>query len=73
METDKEPSSCRKCGGEMRAGHAMGQTYSGGAPDFPGDTHGMTMSPAGPGVLVPCMKCANCGWSVSSLRHPSKG
>lgn len=59
-------AECRKCGGAMRPGVAIEQTYSAGAPDFPGDTHGVTMSPAGPGQLIDCSKCEACGWSVTA-------
>jgi len=50
--------------GEMRPGKATGQTYTSGAPDFPGATQ-VTMSAGGPGVLIDCMKCVECGWSVT--------
>lgn len=60
----KPDQICRRCGSPMRPGIAMGQTYT-GIPDFPGDTHATTFSPGGPGVLVPCSKCATCGWSVT--------
>lgn len=56
---------CRKCGGAMRPSKAMGQTFSAGLPDFPGDKVGTTISPAGPGKLIDCLKCESCGWSVS--------
>lgn len=64
--TDTKDRECRKCGGAMRPGVAIEQTYSAGAPDFPGDTHGVTMSPAGPGQLIDCSKCEACGWSVTA-------
>ena len=57
--------SCRHCGGEMRPGIAMGQTYTAGAPDFPGDREGVTMSAGGPGVVIEARKCSACGWSVT--------
>lgn len=56
---------CRKCGGAMVQGVATGQTLSGGMPDFPGDAHGITLSPGGPGKVIPAMKCEVCGWSVT--------
>ena len=56
--------ACRKCGGIMEAGFATGQTFTAGAPDFPGADH-VTMSAGGPGRLVPCWKCTACGWSVT--------
>ena len=55
---------CKKCGGAMRQGRAIGQTCS-GMPDFVGDTGVVTMSPGGPGRLIYCMKCERCGWSTT--------
>ena len=55
---------CRKCGGEMKEGKAMQSTLTSGAPDFP-DSDVVTVSPGGPGKLVDCWKCCECGWSVS--------
>lgn len=55
---------CRKCGGQMRPGVAMAQTFVGSVPDFAGDDHASTMSAGGPGVMTGCMKCEDCGWSV---------
>lgn len=56
---------CKKCGGIMRDGIAMGQTWSAGTPDFPGDNSCVTVSPGGPGRLIDCMKCEACGWSMT--------
>lgn len=56
---------CRKCGGRMLPGIAMDQTYVGGVPDFSGDTHASTFHAGGPGKIIECMKCENCGWSVT--------
>ena len=55
---------CRKCSGLMKPGVYTAQTFS-GIPDFPGDTHPVTVSPAGPGRLAECLKCDACGWSVT--------
>ncbi len=56
-------SNCRKCGGEMRPGIALAQTCT-GVDDFAG--HGVvTMSPGGPGKVIDCLKCGQCGHSVS--------
>jgi hypothetical protein len=66
MKTTCGVKACKKCGGAMRLGQAIAQTFSAGSPDFPGDTVGMTVSPGGPGKLVPCLKCEACGWSVSA-------
>lgn len=54
---------CRHCHGQMKPGQAIKQTYT-GLPDFPGDTDRVTLSPGGPGVVVECLKCEQCGWSV---------
>lgn len=54
--------TCKKCGGEMKAGTAIAQTYT-GKPDFIGGEV-VTMSPGGNGKLVDCVKCVDCGWSV---------
>ena len=54
---------CRKCGGQMKPGKAIQQTYT-GTPDFPNGAV-VTLSAAGPGRLVDCDKCEKCGHSVS--------
>ena len=71
---------CKRCNGEMKPGKAIEQTYT-GIPDFIGGDV-VTMSPGGPGRLIDCMKCVECGWSVTwnngiigteedcSLSHP---
>lgn len=56
---------CRKCDVEMRPGHALAQTFVGGMPDFPGDTHATTFSAGGPGTMIDCWKCPECGRSVT--------
>lgn len=57
--------TCRKCGGTMQPGHALAQTYTSGAPDdLGGDAQ--TMSAGGPGALIDCRKCEDCGWSVTA-------
>ena len=57
--------TCRKCGGPMRPGIAIGQTYTAGSPDFPGDKSASTFSAGGPGVVIEALKCEACGWSVT--------
>lgn len=57
------PVGCKRCGGELKPGIAIKQTFS-GSPDFAGVAI-VTMSPGGPGRLIGCMKCSACGWSVS--------
>lgn len=60
---DPDLRLCKRCGGIMRQGIAMGQTWSAGIPDFPGQDACITMSPGGPGRVIDCMKCEACGWS----------
>lgn len=47
----------------MKDGQATAQTIVPGTPDFPGDEV-RTFTAGGPGALVPCRKCEDCGWSV---------
>lgn len=54
--------TCRKCGGQMGPGIAMGQTYTGSPDDLGGDV--VTMSAGGPGEVIRVRKCRDCGWSV---------
>ena len=61
-----QDDACRKCGGAMLPGKAMGQTMTPGAPDDLGG-EGQTMSVGGPGVMIDCLKCDACGWSVTSV------
>lgn len=56
---------CKKCMVVMRPGKAIQQTYSVGAPDFPGDHEVVTVSAGGPGKLIDCLKCPKCGHSVT--------
>ena len=55
--------NCPRCNTPMAPGIAMGQTAT-GKPDFAGGEV-VTMSPGGPGVVIPCLKCPACGHSVS--------
>ena len=58
---------CRKCGTEMVTSIAIQQTWTAGIPDFIGDKNPIiqTMSPGGPGELIPCLKCPACGYSTT--------
>lgn len=56
---------CRKCHGPIALGKAIAQTTT-GVPDFIGTTHVCTVSPGGPGKLIDCLKCSECGWSVTT-------
>lgn len=56
--------SCKYCGHKMRLGIAIAQTFS-GAPDFAGGSV-VTISPGGPGRLCECLKCPQCGYSVTN-------
>lgn len=60
---DKPPSNCPRCGGEMKPGKALLQTSS-GSPDFVGGDV-VTHSPGGPGRLTDCLKCCQCGHSLT--------
>ena len=64
-QIDEMYQICSKCGGAMQPRTAIVQSYT-GIPDFAGDAHPVTVSPAGPGRLVDCLKCADCGWSTSA-------
>jgi len=55
---------CRKCNGVMIKSKAIEQTYT-GKPDFIGSSEVVTMSAGGKGKLVDCLKCEDCGWSVT--------
>ena len=66
-------STCRHCGGTMADGIATAQTYTAGMPDFPGDQHGSTFSPGGPGAVIPVRKCQACGWSVTAASEKEGG
>lgn len=55
--------ACRRCGSKMKPSKAISQTYT-GMPDFPGKEV-VTISPGGPGQLVDCLKCRQCGHSVT--------
>jgi hypothetical protein len=59
-------NKCKKCGGTMKPGKAIQQTWSAGGRDFPGDQRGITMSPGGAGKLVDCLKCKKCGYSITA-------
>lgn len=60
--------NCPKCKVDLVSGIAIEQTYTAGTPDFPGETRGMTISPGGPGKLIGCLKCPECGWSMTEAR-----
>ena len=60
-----EAAACPKCGGTMRPGIAMGQTYTAGTPDFGPDGEVRTFSAGGPGEVVQVRKCTKCGHSTT--------
>ncbi len=69
METaPNKPPKCSRCDVEMVPGKVIAPGSVLGMPDFPGgyapDLRGETIS-EGPGSLAPCMKCPECGRSVS--------
>lgn len=55
---------CSKCGGNMDKGKAIEQTYI-GIPDFIGSDDVVTVSPGGSGKLIDCLKCSECGRSIT--------
>lgn len=57
---------CPKCPDRptLIQGQALISTLVPGEPDFPGDPMGVTLSAGGPGKLVGCWKCPECGYSV---------
>ena len=58
--------NCKKCNGEMIDSTALVQGYS-GLPEFPGDAVAVTMSQDHTETkLVDCLKCRECGWSVTA-------
>ncbi len=59
---------CKQCGSEMTTSKALAQTYV-GIPDSDIGGGVSTFSAGGPGELVDCLKCQDCGWSTTPL-HP---
>lgn len=57
QEIESAQQTCRKCGGQMRPGKAIAQTFD--------CSDEGTMSPGGPGKLVDCLKCEACGASTT--------
>jgi len=57
---------CKQCGGEMRKGTAIEQTYTSG-PQYAIEvgSNVRTRSPGGQGKIITVMKCVKCGWSVT--------
>lgn len=62
--SEKVEMECKKCGAEMKTGKAIVQTLT-GLPDFIGCSDVVTVSPGGGGKLIDCLKCCECGWSVT--------
>ena len=56
---------CHGCGTKMLPGKAMGQTMTAGEPDFCGQDDVVTLSAGGPGVMIDCLKCPDCGLSCT--------
>lgn len=57
-------TKCKKCGGEMKEGKAIAQTFT-GVPDFIGSKECVTISPGGSIKLIDCLKCEKCGYSTT--------
>ncbi len=58
---------CKKCGGEMIISDYIEQTLT-GVGDFHDNDEVVSLSPGGPGKLIKdgCLKCEDCGWSITS-------
>jgi hypothetical protein len=63
--------TCRRCGGELKPGTVLHNPLTAGLPDLPGTDEGVTLSPdlANP-VLLGCLKCEKCGYSLIERLHP---
>lgn len=57
------PPRCQCCQTELKPGIAMQSTVT-GISDFIGGEC-VTLSPGGPGKVIDCLKCPQCGYSVS--------
>lgn len=57
-------NNCRKCNGEMKPSKGLIDNM-GGIEDFPESNEVCTVSANGTAELVDCMKCCECGWSVT--------
>ena len=57
--------TCKKCGTEMQAGIALLDILT-GIPDF---DEVITVSHSGAVQLVHCLKCGECGWSVTTEKE----
>ena len=55
---------CGKCNVEMEKGQAL-QDKLDGTPDFIGDDEVCTVSPSGKAKMIECLKCPECGYSVT--------
>lgn len=61
----EQNNGCRKCGSEMRPGTAIVNKMT-GISDFIGSKDVVTLSPdPKQPVMVDCLKCTRCGWSVT--------
>lgn len=58
--------NCKKCGAKMVDGIALENTSVRGVGDFIGDKNAKicTMYHGGPGKVIDCVKCPECGHSV---------
>ena len=56
---------CRRCNCEMNEGLYTKQTFVSGIIDFPNDTRASTFSAGGTGKLDECLKCPECGHSIT--------
>jgi len=61
---EQKALACPRCAGSMGVGVAIEQTSVTGVSDLGGEDG--TQYAGGPGRLIPCMKCRNCGHSEHS-------
>jgi hypothetical protein len=61
--------SCPRCPGKLVQGVYLAQTFN---KLRPGQSVG-TLYPCGPGVMKPCLKCPECGFSTTEGLDGAKG
>lgn len=72
FQLHERQSSCPRCGVKLSVGKAIQSTFAGGIPDFIGGSV-VTVSLGGPGKIVSCLKCSECGYSITCQLPPPEG
>ena len=57
---------CKKCRGPMKPSKAFAQTLT-------SDEGSTTLTAGGVGRMVECLKCTDCGWSITMSDDPHDG